>query len=410
MFEFPDFLWILFYENFLFVRHLVGATRTAQYMTPSTCKRNVNAVVDLTGDEDDPPVAKKKRGRPPKRKDDVPGYLICPISHELMRVPVTIDSGHTYEHRTIFDWFRVLKQAGRVLRDPITKATVSDKLVPNFNIRKAIQKFLEENPTYTPEGWKTRDLPQIINIYEQAIKGDVDAIQTAFQHSPFDTNALNAEGQSLLFLAAAHGHVEVVKILLDKGATVDAQGADGRTALHIAAYEGHVEVVKMLLDEGAAIDAKNTDDGTALYIAALHEHVEVVKILLDKGADIAIDDWTALHSAAAHGHVEVVKILLHKGATIDAKNIDDWTALHSAAAHGHVEVVKILLHKGAAIDAKTTDDWTALHIAAEHGHVEVVKILLDEGAAIDAKTGHAIASLQEQMSAAFSTISAVRAR
>ena len=319
-------------------------------MTPLTCKRNINAVVDLTGDGDAPLVAKKKRGRPPKRKDDVPGYLICPISHELMRVPVIIDSGHTYDHRTIFDWFRVLKQTGRVLRDPITKATVSDELVPNFNIRKAIQKFLEENPRYTPEGWKTRDLPQIINIYEQAIKGDVDAIQTAFQHSPFDTNALNSKGESLLFLAAGNGHVEVVKILLDKGATIDAEINDW-TALLIAAQNGHVEVVKNLLDKGAAIDAKTTYGETALH--------------------------SATH---AHGHVEVVKILLDKGAAIDAEGNDGQTALHNAAEEGHVEVVKILLDKGAAIDAQVSDGRAALHLASVNEHFEVVKILLDKGA------------------------------
>jgi ankyrin repeat protein len=92
-------------------------------------------------------------------------------------------------------------------------------------------------------------------------------------------------------LASEKGHVEVVKLLLDRGAEIDKQTFF--TALHLASYNGYVEVVKLLLDRGAEID-KQTFGGTALHLASQNGHVEVVRILLQKGAASNIKDSNSL--------------------------------------------------------------------------------------------------------------------
>ncbi|RPB22045.1 ankyrin, partial [Terfezia boudieri ATCC MYA-4762] len=61
--------------------------------------------------------------------------------------------------------------------------------------------------------------------------------------------------RTALHIAAKKGHLEVVKVLLDKGATINAMTHVNRTALHMAAENGHLEVVKVLLDKGATINA-----------------------------------------------------------------------------------------------------------------------------------------------------------
>ena len=136
-----------------------------------------------------------------------------------------------------------------------------------------------------------------------------------------------------------------------------------------AALSGHVEAVKVLLDRGATMNATENADRTALHEAALSGHVEVVKVLLGSGATI---------DAAALRHIEVVKVLLKSDATTGATDDANRTVLHYAAGFGHFEVVKVLLGSGAAIDV-TNMDGTVLYYATEFGHIEVVKVLLDRG-------------------------------
>jgi len=188
----------------------------------------------------------------------------------------------------------------------------------------------------------------------------------------------------LALVEASHaGSTDIVSLLLDKGADVNAQDADGYTALSIASRNGHTEVVKLLLDKGADVNVQDADGDTALIWASRNGHTEVVKLLLDKGADINAKDKygdTALILASRKGHTEIVKVLLNAGADINAKDGNDWTALMLASFYGHTEIVKVLLNAGADINAKYNAGNTALILASEKGHTEIVELLKQYGA------------------------------
>ena len=87
-----------------------------------------------------------------------------------------------------------------------------------------------------------------------------------------------------LYYAALLGLREVVELLLDKGADVNAQGGDFSNALQAASFRGHEAVVKLLLDKGANVNAQGGHYGNALQTASEGGHEQVVKLLLDKGA------------------------------------------------------------------------------------------------------------------------------
>jgi thiol-disulfide isomerase/thioredoxin len=147
-----------------------------------------------------------------------------------------------------------------------------------------------------------------------------------------------------------------------------------------AAQNGHTEIVKLLLEKGADVNAVG---GKVLIGAANGGHTEIVKLLLERGADVNAAGGTALMTAAAMGRTEVVKLLLEKDADVNAKSNIFGTSLYMASQQGHTEIVKLLLEKGADVNAKITIDGkmvTALWVAKKGGHTDIVQMLEKSGA------------------------------
>ncbi|KAH6959663.1 hypothetical protein BKA56DRAFT_457271, partial [Ilyonectria sp. MPI-CAGE-AT-0026] len=122
------------------------------------------------------------------------------------------------------------------------------------------------------------------------------------------------------------------------------------TDLMVASYYGHRVVVKLLLEKGAKIEAKDSSYGrTPLSWAAGNGHEATVKLLLEKGVDVEAKGkygQTPLWQAVAKGHVATVNLLLEKGADVEAKDKYGQTPLSHAARMGYEATVKLLLEKG----------------------------------------------------------------
>ncbi|HZM01881.1 MAG TPA: ankyrin repeat domain-containing protein [Candidatus Saccharimonadales bacterium] len=197
--------------------------------------------------------------------------------------------------------------------------------------------------------------------------------------SSSDKNApLDATEQ--LLNAARSGDMETLKLLLNKGADVNAKDTNGTTALMGAVMTGRTDAAKLLLDKGADINAKDYSVGTPLMIAAYQGNASMVKLLLDNDADIntkviGVLDDTALMSAVMSCNTNVVELLLDKGASINQKDSRGQTALINATILGDTNVVKLLLAKGADINTVDTDGETVSGIAIRMGNAAIMQLL-----------------------------------
>ncbi|KAE8823749.1 hypothetical protein PTNB73_10123 [Pyrenophora teres f. teres] len=205
-----------------------------------------------------------------------------------------------------------------------------------------------------------------------------------------DVNAQGGDYGNALQAASYQGHEQVVKTLLDKGADVNAQGGRYGNALQAASYQGHEQVVKTLLDKGADVNAQGGEYGNALQAASYEGHEQVVKMLLNKGADVNAQGGrysNALQAASLQGHEQVVKTLLDKGADVNVQGGRYSNALQAASLQGHEQVVKTLLDKGADVNVQGGEYGNALQAALTRGHEQVVKMLLDKGADVNVQGG-----------------------
>ena len=128
------------------------------------------------------------------------------------------------------------------------------------------------------------------------------------------------EQTSAIFTAAHAGKPDIVRLLIGAGANVNqAEQRHGDTPLMRSAQNGHREVVQLLLQARAEVNAANKRGETALSMAATNDHSQVVELLLAAGADAGIKDRlgaTALMHATANGARDAVRVLSAKGGTI----------------------------------------------------------------------------------------------
>jgi uncharacterized protein len=101
--------------------------------------------------------------------------------------------------------------------------------------------------------------------------------------------AYGSEKPDQLFQAVKSGNVSDVNAAINSGTDINTKDSEGLTLLMLASQEGRVEVVRLLLEKGARVNVKEDGYGrTALILASRNGHTDVVKSLLEKGADVNI--------------------------------------------------------------------------------------------------------------------------
>ncbi|XP_031324701.1 protein TANC2 isoform X10 [Camelus dromedarius] len=217
-----------------------------------------------------------------------------------------------------------------------------------------------------------------------------------------NVDASSESGLTPLGYAAAAGFLSIVVLLCKKRAKVDHLDKNGQCALVHAALRGHLEVVKFLIQcdwtmagQQQGVFKKSHAIQQALIAAASMGYTEIVSYLLDlpekdeeevERAQINSFDslWgeTALTAAAGRGKLEVCRLLLEQGAAVAQPNRRGAVPLFSTVRQGHWQIVDLLLTHGADVNMADKQGRTPLMMAASEGHLGTVDFLLAQGASI----------------------------
>jgi ankyrin repeat protein len=181
--------------------------------------------------------------------------------------------------------------------------------------------------------------------------------------------------------AALAGDLPTVQNLVERGTSPDTSDAEGSTLLMLAARGGHTPVVSYLISRKASVNGRNKFGDTALMAAAMGGHVETAKVLIANGAELNGSGWTPLHYAAFEGRAPMVKFLLEAGADKNAVAPNEFTPLMLAVRNGQEEAAKVLLYGDPDVNYKTRSGGeTALKLAQQKGYEPVVVLLKRAGA------------------------------
>ncbi len=195
-------------------------------------------------------------------------------------------------------------------------------------------------------------------------------------------NDIDERSMTALHWASGNGNVEMVKILIDNGANVNAQEKSGYTPLHFAAGKGFNDVISVLVKSGADINKPAADNSTPLHFSAECDQTGSVNLLVKLSANVNAQESSGkrvLHiiSKSKSDSTETVFLLIKAGADVNALDTEENTALHYSLAAKSGPNSKMLLASGADVKIKNKKKETSLHAGASLIDAGVSKMLLN---------------------------------
>jgi ankyrin repeat protein len=221
---------------------------------------------------------------------------------------------------------------------------------------------------------------------EAAENGDNDRLLFLLNEVGISINSIDSGGFTALQAASKRNQIGTVKLLIKEGADLEACH-DWAPSLAIAASEGFLDVVKLLLAKGAMLHARDVDARTALMCAANKGHPDVVEFLLRPSQDLELQDRdgsTALHlccnapgefegGVLAKRRAETMHCLVRRGVNVEAADRFGNTALHVCAISDNTSCSKILVGYGADLGAVNRAKQTPADTGRHYKHIKFTK-------------------------------------
>lgn len=198
-------------------------------------------------------------------------------------------------------------------------------------------------------------------------EGHLAVFQRLLEHmntqNSVDTISIRVEA---LQKSAEKGYPEIVRALLNENTpAIQSKERHSPALLELAARGGDLEVVRLLIDAKADVNATRAPGHTPtpLQIAVENGRLDLTELLLAAGAKVNTDEGqvpSALHTAAEKGTIKMVQVLLDAGADVDAKTYEGETILQAAEKGGNVDIAKLLQVRVAQVAAERAaleEEW-----------------------------------------------------
>lgn len=200
--------------------------------------------------------------------------------------------------------------------------------------------------------WNKRREPKtrFVTLHEAVEAGDFNAVQQ-FLRDGTDPNAQDGRDATALHIAAAHGHLEIAKLLIESGANVDFLIEEGGTPLMAASARLKPEMIEFLISRGAQPNKKGHDGRFPLAcpfhfgVVLVNEQLECIRGLVAHGANVnerTDTGGTPLMKGAWFGNREAVEELLKLGADPTLRDDRGRTAAMLAFERGHDDLAQLL--------------------------------------------------------------------
>ena len=223
---------------------------------------------------------------------------------------------------------------------------------------------------------------QAEDIHQAVQEGNLSLVKEIIENQPKSIFLEGPDGLTPLHHAARLGHIEIIDILVSKGADVNILSSNRETPLHSAALTGKRDAAAWLIEKGASVDVGNKAGYTPLILAVMRGHGDFAGLLLENGADPNLKNiysHTPMVMAASMGRIDLMELLCENGAAIKEK---DLKLLHYVIINRQKETADYLISKGLEIPITGEEGRIFLHLAVQNGLTGLARLMIDKGADI----------------------------
>lgn len=220
------------------------------------------------------------------------------------------------------------------------------------------------------------------HLFNAIWENDIDAIKAFLDENPEQISIRDDNGRSMISWAAQQGYINMIKLLIEKGADINSCDERSKeTPLHNAIGQDNIEAAIYLIDNGADLKVRDIDGRTLLHDLANKKALGfwengwdlIVNKILEQGVK-----FDQVSIAAVFGTVQDVKMLVDSGCDVDDfLEFSYRTALQIATFMNNKEMLKYLLSKTRHIDWCDYENKTAIDIATDE---EIISLLRKAGA------------------------------
>lgn len=219
---------------------------------------------------------------------------------------------------------------------------------------------------------------QQYNIQENPRFIDLNTLDKVFWEEEEQQNIISAR----LYYAICRDNYADISSLILQGANVNTRDMQGNSLVYVAAMKGHIDVLKILIAHSANFEIANTNGCKPIYAAATCNQLDAVKYLVQIGADLGLHGYTLLHRAATNNDIILIDLLINRGLDLNIHDELGLTALHYAAQHESLDAIKYLVSKGANMNIPSNDGHKPLDYAICYSKYHSIMLLCSLGADI----------------------------
>ncbi|CAL1527636.1 unnamed protein product [Lymnaea stagnalis] len=223
-----------------------------------------------------------------------------------------------------------------------------------------------------------------IALLESAARNDLEEVRRLLQNK-VSPDVTNEDGLTALHQCCIDDNEEMLKLLLEFGANVNACDSEMWTPLHAAATCGHVTLCKHLIDRGAELLSVNADGNMPYDICEDEVTLDYIETEMAKRG-ITQEQIDNTRLTTERQMLNDLKELSESGGDLEVRDAMGATMLHIASANGYLDVVDFLLDHHVSVDKKDNESWQPIHAAAYWGQLDILELLVQNGADLDAKT------------------------